>query len=102
MKLGLPMHEVQVQSLVRELRSQGNIKQKQYCNKFSQDIKMVHIKNKKTKKKSLKKENKQTKKPTIGQLDENTSITTKKKTFLASTLNCIRISGVGVQGYNKP
>ena len=41
----LPIQGAWVQSLIKELKSQ-NIKQKQYCNKFSEDLKkkMVHIK----------------------------------------------------------
>ena len=52
-RLGLPMQGLQVWPLVFELRSyiphgQKNqkVKQKQYCNKFNEDFKMVHIKKK--------------------------------------------------------
>ena len=49
--LHLAMQEVQVPSLVEELRSHmpcgqkkhQNIKQKQCCNKFNKDLKMIHI-----------------------------------------------------------
>jgi len=45
LRLLLPIQGAWVQSLIKELKSQ-NIKQKQYCNKFSEDLKkkMVHIK----------------------------------------------------------
>lgn len=49
----LPMQEVGVRSMVRELRShmtldqkKQNIKQMQYCNKFNKDLKMAYIKKK--------------------------------------------------------
>ena len=53
---------VQIQPLVRELRShmphgqkrkKEDIKQKQCCNKFMKDFKMVHIKKKKKLKKRM-------------------------------------------------
>ena len=56
LRLYLPVLGVQIQSLVRELRShmphgqkgkKEDIKQKQCCNKFNKDFKMVHIKKKK-------------------------------------------------------
>ena len=46
LRLLLPIQGAWVQSLVKELKSQ-NIEQKQYCNKFSEDLKKktkVHIK----------------------------------------------------------
>ena len=53
LRLHLPMQGVRDHSLVRELRSHmphrqkaKKYKQKQYCNKFNRDFKMVHIKKK--------------------------------------------------------
>ena len=48
----MTMQGCRVRPLARELRShvphsqrnQTDVKQKQYCNKFNQDLKMVHIK----------------------------------------------------------
>ena len=55
LRLYLPVLGVQIQSLVRELRShmphgqkrkKEDIKQKQCCNKFNKDFKMVHMQKK--------------------------------------------------------
>ena len=55
LRLHLPMQGVWVQSLVTELRShmppgqkpKKHKQQKQYCNKFNKDLKMVYIKKEK-------------------------------------------------------
>ena len=56
LRLRLPLQGVQVQSLVRELRSHmpcenENINQNQYCNKFNKDFKEKKKKESKKKKK---------------------------------------------------
>ena len=56
LRLNLPMQAIQVQSLAKIPHAlwpiNQNIKEKQYCNEFNKDFKIIHIKKKNHKKKN--------------------------------------------------